>query len=285
MKRLCSFEGCDRPATPKRGLCAAHDRQHRDGKTLAPLKVPLPKVLCAFPGCDRLRRASSGYCGAHEQQRLRGQDLVPLIIRPSNKGKKCAFFGCRRGAKKLGYCATHYTQRSRGLDLTPIQVRPSNKGRICSCAGCDRPVVANGYCRTHYYQHSRTGTTWPIARCKHEGCGRWSSASGYCRKHKHEAPPDLGITPAQEDRMSRKWDRNRPHNAPKWPDLKHKKKVKWIQMLLSGSDLRLTEMAEITMHGKIGSTHRRTDYIHRESEGVVSSEFADDMGYACHVNA
>lgn len=71
---ICTFDGCDRRHDSK-GLCKAHYKQHRAGKTLTPLR--LKKHGCIFDGCVR-PHCSKGYCSSHNKQIKLGVPLRPL---------------------------------------------------------------------------------------------------------------------------------------------------------------------------------------------------------------
>lgn len=68
--RICSIEGCDKPAY-KRGMCNAHYiRWRRHGDALAGGKPRAPRgASCSIEGCDAPVKAI-GYCAKHHQRWL-----------------------------------------------------------------------------------------------------------------------------------------------------------------------------------------------------------------------
>lgn len=82
---------CGRPMANKTlGLCGGHYAQHREGKTLTPVKVVRKRgdiTRCRFSGC-RYNDApgAEGYCHHHWRQLQADQALAPLT-RKANRGK------------------------------------------------------------------------------------------------------------------------------------------------------------------------------------------------------
>lgn len=69
--KLCSIEGCEKPADRKGGLCQMHSwrlRFHGD------VHYVRPKVLCSFPDCGR-EHDGHGLCALHLLRQKKG---IPL---------------------------------------------------------------------------------------------------------------------------------------------------------------------------------------------------------------
>jgi hypothetical protein len=79
MANKCGFNACEKEVCVKSlGLCDGHYRQHKKGRELTPLRVPVG--TCTFSGCDK-PHMSHGLCDGHGRMRSRGQELRPLAVK------------------------------------------------------------------------------------------------------------------------------------------------------------------------------------------------------------
>lgn len=82
--RLCSVDGCGRPAQAA-GMCGMHyQRVWRSGSTDLPQKDP---VQCSIEGCTKTAKAR-GWCAAHHQRWFRHGDPLYTNDRKQDLGKR-----------------------------------------------------------------------------------------------------------------------------------------------------------------------------------------------------
>lgn len=103
--RMCSVDGCAKPAR-NRGWCRGHyKRWQTHGDPLAGRASPSKGVTCSIEGCEKGAK-SRGWCAAHYGRWLRHGDPLAEDLRP--KRGACLFEECEKLARGRGYCATHY---------------------------------------------------------------------------------------------------------------------------------------------------------------------------------
>lgn len=125
--RVCSIEGCEKPAKA-RGWCRAHyNRWYKD-----------QTQPCSVEGCNRPRMAR-GWCDAHYR-------------RWYEEGRTCSVGGCDSPLFGRGWCNMHYSRWRRYGDLH--YERPP---RICSVNGCELPHKSRGWCGKHYLRWYKRG--------------------------------------------------------------------------------------------------------------------------------
>lgn len=115
---ICEFPECGRKMSSS-PWCAGHNKQHHQGKTLAPLKRYDSGRGCQFEGCSK-PHAALGYCDGHLQQLKNNRPLSPLrVVIPIYV---CSFAKCGRPHEAHGLCASHNEQQKHGRSLAPIRI-------------------------------------------------------------------------------------------------------------------------------------------------------------------
>ena len=105
---LCAFIDCDRErASFESGLCYTHNRRHREGKELVPLRNKVSTSgVCEFPGCGR-KILAKRLCGTHYEQQRSGRDLHEIWT-PQNRQGECLVHGCAEAIQSRRLCSMHY---------------------------------------------------------------------------------------------------------------------------------------------------------------------------------
>jgi hypothetical protein len=152
-KRVCSVDGCGKPA-PSRGLCGKHRAKLR--RYGDPLGSPQPKLprTCSVVGCGKVHDRR-GYCIMHAKRLTRhGSIEKPIRVREI---RICTILGCGKRHEGNGYCEGH--NRRRRLTGDPLGSVPRRKKPPvpCAVAGCDKLAHTAGLCRPHYTKKWRYG--------------------------------------------------------------------------------------------------------------------------------
>lgn len=174
-QKICSVEGCGKPAY-RNGMCNAHRlRSKRNGDPLAGRRTPGTNH-CGKSFCPAAKKVwnhlhylenSQDYKDRAREREIRLKESRPAPIKtpkhePVQKQPKpiwpkvCTIEGCDKKVMAKGWCSTHY-QRWRFHGDPNHEPQKQEKPLTCTVEGCESEYLQNGYCRAHYMRWYRHG--------------------------------------------------------------------------------------------------------------------------------
>jgi HNH endonuclease len=116
-ERICSVEGCERPARRGNTICKVHYTaawRARQGP-------------CRIDGCQR-QAGQRGLCSAHYQRWRLGKDWQASIPQYLKRDGVCAVNGCGRPIQAQAHCSMHYQRLLLNGEVGPVGSRKASRG-------------------------------------------------------------------------------------------------------------------------------------------------------------
>lgn len=247
-KSICSFSGCERPATGKQDLCITHYSQQKAGKELKPIGYkPTPQerieALTSKPegenGCWRWHGHFSDYGRPRISRNGKPYVVARLVLEaragPVPDGKPYACHDCGNG-----WCVNpNHLRWDTAIENARDQSRENydehgNK-KPCSFPGCNRPMRTKQLCKAHY-QQLREGRKLtairkpnPAARCAFGGCDNPVYSSGLCSGHYQQRWHGRELAPLKKYRLPSPRKRKKRKAMPcAFPDCNREAKTKGL---------------------------------------------------------
>jgi hypothetical protein len=193
--RVCTADGCQRPADATAQYCWRHYRRINRGSDLHIVhgydtRLGKENHPCAVEGCpEKVGRAGRNQmCPTHAYRVKKYGD--PHTFKRSDhlhpySSARCSVPGCNRVKLVRGMCQLHYSRQQRGAPLdTPVNRKrysEAQQDRPCSLASCADPTYAKGLCKYHYKVERRK---------------RWHAIAAERNLQKNEINQDASPTPS-----------------------------------------------------------------------------------------